>query len=165
MTTKNDLLDAMLLEIQVLGHLAEKAQASDPDYRPTPEQRSTLETFRYAAFCGIGATCAALDNSWERYKEWSAKTENLTMAQIPEALEEQANALRATFEELSDEQLATQETQNPIGKTLTLNQALLDMPLRWLTGYRMQAFLYLKSSGQPELTTPNCWYGFDPEPK
>jgi hypothetical protein len=31
-------------------------------------------------------------------------------------------------------------------------------PLRWLVGYRMQLFLYLKAAGNIELKTNDCWH-------
>ncbi len=49
----------------------------------------------------------------------------------------------------------------PTGDTATLGNALMMLPLKWMVGYRMQFFLYLKSAGNTEIWTPNCWMGVD----
>mgnify|MGYP001607250114 FL=1 len=41
---------------------------------------------------------------------------------------------------------------------MTLGLALMNMPARWLTGYRMQLFLYARSLGA-DVWTPDCWAG------
>ena len=45
----------------------------------------------------------------------------------------------------------------PWGETLAKGEALVHYPYRWLTGYRMQLFLYLKGAGVTGLATPDLW--------
>ena len=40
-----------------------------------------------------------------------------------------------------------------------LGRALLEMPLKWMTAYRMQLFLYAKAAGAVDLTTADNWRG------
>ena len=40
-----------------------------------------------------------------------------------------------------------------------LGRGILDLPLRFLVGYRMQLFLYAKAAGAPKLGTAECWWG------
>ncbi len=56
------------------------------------------------------------------------------------------------------------ETVYPWGEKVKLGRALLEAPLKYLTAYRMQLFLYAKQSGA-EVGTANNWRGVDPKPK
>ncbi len=51
----------------------------------------------------------------------------------------------------------------PNKQELILGAALVNFPLKFLAAYRMQLFLYLKSTLTEELTTMNCWFGMDGE--
>jgi hypothetical protein len=47
--------------------------------------------------------------------------------------------------------------------TAKLGRALLDVPVRWMGGYRMQLFLYARAAGNEEIWTPDCWAGITME--
>ena len=52
----------------------------------------------------------------------------------------------------------------PGGGMLPLGFAVLEGPLKWLTAYKMQLFLYAKATGATQLKTSNLWRGTDPKP-
>jgi hypothetical protein len=158
MLTKDDVLDEILKECDIALHLATKIPEGGLDYRPEEGQRTTLETLRYLSFCAIGGTLAMRDGNWDGYTEWAGKTAELTLEQIPEAMEAQKAALRETIGGFSDEQLQAEAT-HPLGHTMTLAKALLDIPLKWMVGYRMQLYLWVKAAGNDEIWTPDCWGG------
>ena len=161
MLNKNDLLDALTREIDLTRHLMTKVEGERLNYRPTEGQRTTLELLRYLSFCGLGGSMAMADGNWDRYKELAAKSETLTAEQIPGALDEQERELRAFYGELTDDQFANQEATTPLGEKLSLGRALLEAPVKWMTAYRMQLFLYAKAAGDASLSTYNCWGGMD----
>ena len=163
MLSKNDLLDAMLREIAITKHLMTKVEAGGESYRPTEGQRSVLELVRYLAFCGMGGTVAMADGNWEGYKAASDAVADATWAELPTHLDNQAAALTAYYGELSDVDFASKEATTPLGDTMTLGRALLELPVKWMTAYRMQLYLYLKFAGNTEIWTPNCWGGVDME--
>lgn len=163
MLDKQQILDSLLSEGEIVKHLIQKLPDGSADYRPTPGQRSTLELLRYLAMCGMGGTLAMADGNWDGYKEWSAKTADLTLEQIAPAIDEQADALRAYYGALTDEQFANQKATTPLGQEVTLGRALLELPVKWMTAYRMQLFLYCKQAGNEDIWTPNCWGGVDRE--
>jgi hypothetical protein len=76
-------------------------------------------------------------------------------------MERQKREIVEFFEGFSDEELATREAVEPTGQRVPLERALLDVPLRWMVGYRMQLFLYAKAAGNAEIGTANCWAGMD----
>lgn len=166
MLGKADLLDTLARETAITKHLLGKVPAGGLDYRPTPGQRSTLELLRYLSHCGIGGTLAMADGNWDGYKSWAARCAKLTAPEIPAALDRQSEALAEFFAGVTDEALATREATTPLGEKLPLGRALLELPVKWMTAYRMQLFLYLKAAGNDGIWTPNCWGGVDvPRPQ
>lgn len=163
MIRKNDLLDALLHECDIASHLHGKVSEDGWDYRPTPEQRSTLELLRYIAGCGIGSARAMIDGNWDGYKAAMDRASGMTPAEFPALMATQKSELRALLEGLDDAALETQEATLPWGEKVMLGRALLETTLKWLAAYRMQLFLYLKASGNKAIGTANNWAGVDYE--
>ena len=161
MLDKNQMLDSLIREGRIAKHLLGKLPEGAQNYRPTPGQRSALELARYIAMCGIGGARAMYDMHWEGYKDWVAKTSDLTFEELPAAIDAQAEALREFFDGLTEEEFATKMVKLPTGEEMTLACALLEVSVKWMTAYRMQLFLYCKQAGNEDIWTPNCWGGVD----
>lgn len=161
MLNKDDLCELMLFECDVAKHLHGKLPQGCLDYRPTPGQRSTLELLRYLAHCGISGCYALWDGNWDRYGASAARTQEMSAEEFPAVMDRQKQEIRAFFDAMSPEDFATRPATEPTGVTTKLCRALVDMPLRWLGGYRMQLFLYAKAAGNAEIGTANCWAGID----
>ena len=168
MPTKDDLVSTLHLECDAAKHLFAKLPRKDWEatlaYRPTPGQRSTLELLRYLSFCGAGACHAALDGGWDNYQKLAKRAESLTAEAFPAAMDRQKQEIADLLAPLSGKDLASRMTKNPTGQEMSLGRAFLDMPVRWLVGYRMQLFLYARALGA-DLWTPDCWYGVSRERK
>lgn len=76
-------------------------------------------------------------------------------------MERQKQAIAGIFETMTPPQCATQEATMPAGEKLELGRALLQGPMRWVTGYRMQLFLFAKAAGAKGIGTANSWMGID----
>lgn len=161
MLTKDDIRDALWKECDICVHLFGKLPEGDTSYRPTPKQRSTLELLRYLAHCGISGSRVMLEGTWDPFHDGEKRMAAMPASEFPAAMERQKRELAELFARLSDDQFARQEAKLPTGETVKLGRALLDAPLRWMIGYRMQLFLYAKSAGNHELGTANCWAGID----
>ncbi len=161
MINKNDILNSLLSEIEIVRHLATKVPAGCMDYRPTEGQRSTLEVLRYLASCAAGGVSAMVDGNWDGYQKWSQSVAEMTSEGISDALDRQADGLKEIFASIPDEDFANRMVQNPLGQEFTLGRALMEMPLKWMVAYRMQLFLYAKGAGNTEIGTYNCWGGMD----
>ncbi|NNM32370.1 MAG: hypothetical protein HKO53_04865 [Gemmatimonadetes bacterium] len=85
--------------------------------------------------------------------------------QFPNAMDHQIGGLRDLFGSLTDEDMVTIKTKVPGGGPAPLGLGIFLGPGKWLTGYRMQLFLYAKAAGNPDIGTANCWAGVDPRPK
>jgi hypothetical protein len=161
MLGKDDLISAMHLECDVAKHIFSRLPREDwratLDYRPSPPQRSTLELLRYLSYTGITGCLACLGQR-ERIKDLEAAAASLAAEEFPAAMDREKEEIARLLGSLTDEDLAARRVKNPLGEEMTLGRALLDMPVRWLTGYRMQFFLYARALGA-EVVTPDCWYG------
>lgn len=163
MIGKDDILELLHKEIDICVHLFGKLPEGGLDFRPTPEQRSTRELLRYLSHCAIGGTRALVEGGWDGYREEAEQAAKLRVEEFPKAMEQQRQRLSDYFGKLTQEQLDTRTATTPIGEQLPLDQALVRMPVAWMTAYRMQLFLYAKQAGNTELWTPNCWAGIDME--
>lgn len=132
-------------------------------YRPSASQRSMLELMRYQSMCGLGGAHAMRDGNWDQYRVLAKESEAMEPGGFEAAMDRQAEGLRTFFGELTDEAFETQTAKTPMGEELPLGRTLLELPLKWMTAYRMQMYLYCKQAGNEDIWTPNCWVGVDME--
>ena len=158
MLSRNELRNSILHECDICKHLFTKLPEGGLDYRQSPTQRTNLELLRYVAFCGIGGISAMVDGHWDGYQEWAASCAELSPEEFPAAMDRQKQAIREKFDALSDEDMEREVTM-PTGDKTRLGRALLEIPLKWMVGYRMQLFLGVKGAGNEEVWTPDCWAG------
>jgi hypothetical protein len=137
--------------------LSGKIPAGGLDYRPTPGQRSTLELMRYLSRGPYNGVVRVLAGDWNATRSAVELTKDMPpsdfAAQMRWQAAETARALRAA----NPRELVTGTISFPWGETFTKMDALIHYPYRWLTGYRVQLFLYLKAAGAAELKTPDLW--------
>lgn len=161
MITKSDLLDSMLHECTVAQHLYSKLRPESLEYRPSPTQRSTAELLQYLSVIGIAGTTCMAERDWKRFAPFSERAKAMTSDGFVEAMDRQKAELIDLFKGLTEERLATQEAPIPGGGVQPLAVALMNGPIKWLTAYKLQLFLYAKASGVHEIGTPNAWRGVD----
>ena len=163
---KQDLIDAMALECDVAKHLFAKLPREDwaatLAWRPSPVQRSTEELLRFLSYCGLGASLACVEGSWDGWQREAQRGEEMGIDGFAAAMDRQKEEITALLAGLAEEEVSTRTAKNPLGQELSLGGALMDMPLRWLVGYRMQLFLYARALGA-DIGTRDCWYGFSRE--
>lgn len=171
MIDKQQVLEAIELELHVIEHLFGKLPRESwqqtLDHRPSPEQRSVLDLLRYLSYAGIGGCLAAVEGGFEGFRRVAKRAEEMDADEFPAAMARQRQEIAEVFAGITDEDLASRKSKNPLGQELTLGRALLELPFRWLVAYRMQLFLYAKAVGA-DIWTPDCWYGIHrdrPTPK
>ena len=163
MLGKQDVLDSILREIEIVKHLATKVPDGGHDYRPSENQRSTLELLQYLSFCALGGAYSAVDGSYDRYQELAKESESVTAEGFAAAMDSQAARLVSFFSEISDESFDKGEGSHPLDGKMPLGFALVEVPLKWMVAYRMQLFLHCKAAGNDTIWSPNCWGGVDME--
>lgn len=161
MITKQHLVGSMVHECDVCIHLATKFTPEGHEYRPTPGQRSTEELMKYLAICGIAGARSMAEGNWSAFGELKTRVQDTTAADFPALMARQKEELIAFFDTLSEDDLATKEAMVPGYGALPLGAAILNGPLKWMTAYKMQLFLYAKAAGASDIGTSNVWAGAD----
>ena len=159
MISKTELRDAILHDCKVAQALIAKLPEGAADYRPCPEQRSTLELARYLCKVAQGCTHAAIDGSFEWFGSNSERYDALTLDQIPAALDEEMAEITRLFDGISDDDFANKPVDmedSHMGKW-TMQGWLLATAVKFTTAYKMQLFLYAKASGNTDLDTWDAW--------
>ncbi len=166
---KDSLLKSSLQELSNCQHLATKFDASQADWRPRENMRSTVELMQYLAYIGGTMTSHFInppvdhEEARNNYRA-NAKntTENVTFANFSEWIEREKETITKAFASITDADLSRMTYHMWSGDETTLFESLLTVN-QYLCAYRMQLFLYAKMCGA-QISTPNNWYGRDPQP-
>ena len=159
--TKSELIASLHHEVRILLHLAGKVQPEMVDYRPAPQQRSTLELLRYLTIMGPALVEAAKGNGFDPAR-WNAREQPANARGFEETVKAIAG-LRDEYDTLLGD-LTDHDFRREIemfGQKTTLGSFLVNLVLCGHAAYRTQLFLYLKSCGRQELSTMNLWAGMD----
>jgi len=162
MFTKQQLLDAMAHETEIIQHLGAKLTDEQMAYRPTEGQRTMEEFLRYLSTCAFLPAVGTVNGNWDHVQDMNAEAAEVNLANFSEAMARQQTRCAELINGFSDEELATQDAQMPWGSPVKLGEAFVRVCLLSLTAYRMQLFLWSKESGNSDLNTFNCWVGMDP---
>ncbi len=148
-------------EIRVLRHLAGKVDAAQLDWRPSPAQRTIQETMQYLAFCVAGPAKALVAGDWSQAGAQIESFAGLSADGFKSALDAQEKELHGVLDSIPAADLGGRQVELPWGVSTSLGDALYGTSLRFLTAYRMQLFLFIKASGQADLSTHDAWLGMD----
>ena len=162
MITKNQFLGAFGHEMNIIRHLSTKIEPSMLDYKPTENQRSTLELMNYLGHIfNLGATIVIAGTS-ENYMDLLKDAPVVTIENFDEVMRNQTSVVVDKIHALTDEDLA--KTVTIFGRTSTVAEHLVGIS-NWAVAYKMQLFLYIKACGKHDIGTSNLWAGVDAAPK
>jgi hypothetical protein len=159
--TKDELLSSLEGDVHILSHLISKVEPGMLDYRPTPKQRSLLELLQYLVVVGpvqlrvIQSGTFDMDSFMKQWQPEDAKAKAMGLAEAAEAIGKQTAVIREVLNSLSDADLRSE--MEMFGTKATRGALLVNMVHSHYVAYRMQLFLYLKSCGRDELSTPDLW--------
>jgi hypothetical protein len=159
--TKEQLSAAMVKECDVAIHLFGKLPPDSWDYRPSPKQRSLTELLRYLSLCGIAGIRAMDENNFARFSEIIERHKDMKPEEFPAAMTRQKQEIEEYFAGVTEEKLENTQTSLPGAGMVPLQFALLNGPLKWLAGYKLQLFMYAKAAGNESIGTANAWAGID----
>jgi hypothetical protein len=157
MLTLESFLKFWRTETDICIALFEKMPAGGLDYRPSPAQRNTLELLKYLSKGPRNGVLRVAAGDWNATPPAMEMAKDMPASDFPRLMRLQADEVERALRALSPEALAHETMTFPWGETLTKAEALVHYPYRWLTGYRMQLFLYLKAAGATQLATPDLW--------
>jgi hypothetical protein len=162
--TTAELISSLQNEVRILLHLAGMVDRSMLDYRPTPQQRSTIELLQYLTMMGpelIRAIRAgAFDGGAWAGAEQSAST--LSFNDVLSAIAAQKAGYAEALGDITEAELRREVAL--FGEPASVGSTLVNQVLCGCAAYRTQLFLYLKACGRHELTTLNLWAGVDGPP-
>jgi hypothetical protein len=143
-------------ESRISVNLAGKIPPGGLDYRPTATQRTTLELLRYLSFGPYNGVHKILAGDWGVGRPTAEVVAGMPASDFAQRMAWQADAVERELRAASLSDLLTKDMTFPWGETVKRAEALIT-PMRWLIGYRMQLFLYLKAAGNAQLGTADCW--------
>jgi hypothetical protein len=163
--TKEELIASLQNEVRILVHLAGKVDQSQLDYRPTPNQRSTLELLQYMAIMGpvqMVVIQAGVFNREALSAAWSpAETAAKTMSfdRAVEAIRKQSGDYARLLGEWTEADF--RGDVDMFGNISSRGSLIVNLVLSAYAAYRTQLFCYLKACGREELNTMNLSAGVD----
>lgn len=162
--TTPELLGALQHEVRILLHLAGKFNHDSLAYRPTPEQRSSLELLQYLTMMGplLARSLVAGSFDADAWTEAEAEAESLSFEQAASAIAAQSTLYAGMLDGFTD--AAWRVPVEMFGTTASRGAHMVNLVLGGYAAYRTQLFLYLKSCGREELGTTNLWAGMDARP-
>lgn len=161
MITKEQYLDSLALEVNIIKHLAEKIQPEQLSHKPTEAQRSLTELMHYLTYILIAGTDGAVTgdaDAWKKYTDAPAAT----LENFSTLMDEEMEKVKSLISPLSPDEL--KEEVKVWGRNQSKALHLLGL-LKIATAYKMQLFLYMKQSGTTNISTSNLWAGMDTPPK
>ncbi|MBZ5595273.1 MAG: hypothetical protein LAP39_23760 [Acidobacteriia bacterium] len=159
--TKEELIASLQNETRILLHLAGKIDRSQLDYRPTPNQRSTLELLQYLSAMGPIMIAFVKAGAFDQ-EAWQAAISaagRRNFDQALTALEKQRSIYGDVLQGWSDDDFRGEIEM--LGRKMSRGGFIVNLVLCAHAAYRTQLFLYLKACGRDELNTMNLWAGVD----
>ncbi len=158
---KQILLNSIVKEMKIVRRLSTKIPADKIDFRPKEGIRSTLELLQYLSYTGTGML-----QYWYRknesefrpfYAMLTAHSKTITHENFIAEMDSQIELVTKIFNEITEEDLLTKIVDYPGGEKALLAEGIIEMCIKWITGYKMQLFLKIKLSSDEKLTTPDLW--------
>lgn len=157
MFSTETLIRTWKLESRICINLFGRMPAGGLDYRPSPGQRSTLELLRYLSFGPYNGLTKVIAGDWGKGRPTAEVTAGMPASDFPRRMAWQAEAAALAVRSVPASAWDSEEIVFPWGEKFKKGDAVIANPLRWLIGYRMQLFLYLKAAGAGDLNTADCW--------
>ncbi len=161
--TKQQLIESLVLECQIIKHLASKISPDLINYSPAPGMRTTLELLQYVSHMAKGSIRGLVLEDWN-WEKRHADSKKVNLENFAQAMDAQIDEIRSILSEADEQILLTKEVQFPWGGKSIAGIGVVNTALKFLSAYKMQLFLYLRTNGVA-VSTPNLWRGHDPEPK
>lgn len=165
MVSKVEILNSMRDEIKVIKHLASKIKEEHLSYQPSEKQRTMLQLLQYLSYCGMGPATIVVTGTRDHAKKMNEDSTKVNLSNFAAAMDDQMNHIEEVLKDLDDKALSEKDATQPWGIPQKAGAALINKALKFLVGYRMQLFLYMKDAGIPNLGSSNCWMGVDPVSK
>ena len=159
---KHHLLSNIEKEINICRRLYTKINPDLMDFRPKEGIRSILELLRYLTIVG-----SALPIHWLRkpdpdffafFAVIEKESKTMPAERFLTAMDQQMATIRELLNKVPEDDFLNKEVEYPWGGKAPLGEAIIATSVKFLTGYKLQLFLFIKLSEDQKLTTPDAWF-------
>ena len=162
MYSRQNLIESIKHEHNVIKHLFAKIPEDKFDYKPTEKQRTTLELLQYLSMVTPATIEAIRTADTKAFIPFVEISKTVTAENFLELFDKHLILALESLDKISDEDLHTTINVFRMGD-MPKGVYFVETILKWLSAYKMQLFLYIKASGNTALGTSNLWGGFDTE--
>jgi hypothetical protein len=159
---KEHLLSNIEKEINICRRLFTKIPPGQMDFRPKEGLRSIIELLRYISIVGSAMPLFWLKNADTDFYQFFETIDQPSRSMLPEqfleAMSKQMEHIRQLFGEIAEDDLVNKEVNYPWGGKAPFGEAIMATSVKFLTGYKLQLFLYLKLCDNQKLITPDAWF-------
>jgi hypothetical protein len=159
---KQHLLNNIEKEINICRRLYTKIPPAQMNFRPKEGLRSILELLQYLTLIGSimpGYWLKKDDRDFNTFFDSVDKaSKTIPHEQFLAAMDEQTTVIRKLFNQISEDDLANKEVEYPWGGKAPMGEAIITTSIKFLTGYKLQLFLFIKLCDDQKLTTPDAWF-------
>jgi hypothetical protein len=160
MFTTEQYLNAIRHEVAVVKHLYSKVPKDKLSYRPSPGQRSLQELIDFLP-CNLTVIKLLASGEWASAEKIMKEVREAAAKDFTGTMDRELVAFVKVVNATPVADFANKDVTLPTGAKTKLGDALLNFPLKFISAYKMQLFLYLKACGKTELNTLNAWFGVD----
>ncbi len=157
MYTKEQVWKSIANEIRIIKHLATKIPVGTEGYKPSENQRSTIELLQYLSATGSSTMKVLLTEDTKAGASYTEYKEGVTVENFSEKMDVQEADMKEMFAKFTDEDLL--KTFDYYGAR-TKAEHIVEGIAKVFAAYRMQLFLYVKANGA-HVSTYDVWMGID----
>ena len=159
---KQHLLNNIQKEINICRRLYTKIPPAKLNFRPKEGLRSILELLRYLTIVGSAMPAFWLkkdDTDFDTFFDKIDKaSRSMPHERFPTAMDEQMATIRDLFNQISEDDLINKEVIYPWGGTASWGEAIIATSIKFLTGYKLQLFLFIRLCDDQKLGTADAWF-------
>ena len=156
---KEHLLLNMSRELMLLKQIGTFVKEEDLQFRPNEKVRSTYELMQYLSTIGsyMMRWLVKDDITDEVRAEIREYRNTLSIQNFSERIDRQWEEIQSYMAMITEEDLLLKEASLPTKEKMPLGAAIIHAPIKWLSAYRMELFMYLKMNGHADLSTREAW--------
>ena len=162
---KQHLLNSIEKEINICRRLYTKIPPDQINFRPKEGLRSILELLRYLTIVGSTMPLYWLKEDDTDFNTFFSAIDTVARAMPYERfltdMDAQMATIRDLLDQISEDDLMNKEVVYPWGGTAPWGEAIITTSIKFLTGYKLQLFLFIKLCDDQKLTTPDAWFVSD----
>ena len=159
---KQHLLNTIVDEMKICRRLYTKIPADKMDFRPKADMRSIHELLQYLCIVGTALPVYWLNevdsDFFAAFNIKAAAVKELPHEKFLFKMNEQIEQIHYLFDQINEEDLLTKEVTYPWGGKAPFGEALIASSVKFITGYKLQLFLYIRMCSDQKIGTQDAWF-------